>query len=75
MIPNSCLDAVYRHSSFYGYDEGAVWLDKVACTGSENELLLCQSGTGPGNADCGSYEIAGVFCPSKCTCACNKKTQ
>ncbi|XP_042209549.1 uncharacterized protein LOC121857531 [Homarus americanus] len=48
-------DTVWRRS------RPKFWLDKLACTGREENLFECPSG-GVGVHDCGSTEIAGVVC-------------
>ena len=49
-------------SAFFGEGTGSIFLDDVACTGSELTLLECP--TDPiGSHNCGHYEDAGVHCP------------
>ena len=45
---------------------GPIWLDNVACTGNEPDLLACST-NGLGNHNCGHYEDAGVACTSEHT--------
>ena len=42
---------------------GQIWLNDVACSGSEQNLTSCSHG-GWGNHSCGHHEDAGVECSS-----------
>ena len=55
----------YLTSAFYGQGSGHVWMDDVACTGSELALRYC-SFPGWDAEDCiGHTEDAGVRCDGK----------
>ncbi|XP_067332603.1 deleted in malignant brain tumors 1 protein-like [Channa argus] len=49
------------HSAHFGEGTGQIWLDEVACSGSERSLTECQH-SGFGTHNCGHGEDAGVIC-------------
>ena len=47
-------------SAVYGQGSGPIYLDDVACTGTETNILLCRYDSV--TSDCGHIEDAGVEC-------------
>ena len=45
----------------FGAGEGQIWMDDVACTGSENRLNECEH-RGWGDHNCGHNEDVAVIC-------------
>ena len=75
-----CRQLGYRQASRatvraeFGQGTGQIWLDNVACTGSETALDQCAS-NGWGDHNCNHYEDAGAVCEGEFCCtsygACN----
>uniref|UniRef100_A0A8C9XT49 SRCR domain-containing protein n=1 Tax=Sander lucioperca TaxID=283035 RepID=A0A8C9XT49_SANLU len=51
-------------SASFGEGTGQIWLDDVACSGSERSVTLCQH-NGFGTHNCGHGEDAGVICSAE----------
>ena len=60
MITTS-TDATALSRAAFGEGTGQIWLDNVACTGSESRLIDCDASS-LGSHNCGHHEDAGVRC-------------
>ncbi|XP_042072714.1 deleted in malignant brain tumors 1 protein, partial [Haplochromis burtoni] len=49
------------HSAHFGAGTGRIWLDNVACSGTESSLTECKH-SGFGSHSCGQGQDAGVIC-------------
>ena len=58
------LGATACSSACFGQGSGSIFLDNVACSGSETTLLSCTN-SGVGIHNCAHSEDAGVTCPCK----------
>ena len=54
--------AVAYSSAYYGQGYGAIFLDNVACSGTETMLIDCISSSNIGIHNCQHYADAGVKC-------------
>ena len=72
MITTS-TDATALSRAAFGEGTGQIWLDNVACTGSESRLIDC-SANSLGSHNCGHHEDAGVRC-SASTSSTRKQTE
>ena len=55
------IGAIARSRAYFGRGTGSIFLDEVACTGTESRLVNCRSNL-LGVHDCSHSEDAGVTC-------------
>ncbi len=60
-FPVTGAEAFRDASTRFNIPTGPVFLDKIACRGSENSVMDCNQ-TPPGLSQCTASEIAGVIC-------------
>ncbi|XP_054748405.2 scavenger receptor cysteine-rich type 1 protein M130-like [Lytechinus pictus] len=53
------------YKSYFGPGQGRIWLDNLACIGSEERLEYCITSGGWGAHDCSHGEDAGVYCDER----------
>ena len=54
----------YYGSAYYGQSTGPIWLNRLLCTGSENNLLDCNRAVDIGNTyGCSHSEDVSIVCP------------
>ena len=58
------LAPIATSNARHGQGLGPIWLDNVACSGTEVSLNSCPH-NGEGNHNCGHQEDAGVICGGK----------
>ena len=51
----------YHGRAYYGQGSGPIWLDNIACYGSETSIFNCPH-NGIGTHNCGHHEDIGVVC-------------
>lgn len=54
-------NAIAYSSAYFGAGTGQIWLDNLACTGTETDIADCPY-INWGSHNCGHYEDAGVAC-------------
>uniref|UniRef100_A0A1X7T403 SRCR domain-containing protein n=1 Tax=Amphimedon queenslandica TaxID=400682 RepID=A0A1X7T403_AMPQE len=55
----------YYHNAYYGQSTGPIWLNRLLCTGSENNLLDCNKAVDIGSTfGCSHSEDVGIVCPA-----------
>ena len=57
------LALAFKQSAYFGQGSNRIWLDNVACTGSETRVHSCSSNSW-GSNDCSHSEDVGIICQS-----------
>ena len=57
--------------SFFASSSGPIFLDNVACLGTETELAECFDRDMVGKHDCDENHHAGVICPCELSSTCD----
>ena len=66
---NLCLNyftiaVSYNRNAYYGQSTGPIWLNRLYCTGSENNLLDCNKAVDIGSTyGCSHSEDVSIVCP------------
>ena len=56
-----CIDAVAYGGALYGQGTGPIWLEELACSGSEDRIIDC-SHPPLGTHNCDHIHDVGVIC-------------
>ena len=67
-ITPTCTDATAFSNARFGAGAGNIFLDNVACVGTERNLSSCVANTD--TSDCSHANDASVRCQVDCECCC-----